>query len=79
MLPTDWNWRLEPELGGDLRAVADIGSHWLDLLTFISGQHVEAVMADLHTFIPMRQKPTRPIDTFTGKEVTAAETMPQSI
>src|SRR5207253_9955492 len=25
---TDWNWRLEPELGGNLRAVADIGSHW---------------------------------------------------
>ncbi len=26
---TDWNWRLEPGLGGSLRAVADIGSHWL--------------------------------------------------
>ena len=21
---TDWNWRLEPDLGGNLRAVADI-------------------------------------------------------
>lgn len=79
MLPTDWNWRLEPELGGALRAVADIGSHWLDLLTFITGQHVEAVMADLHTFIPVRQKPTRPIDTFTGKEVAASETVAQPI
>lgn len=79
LLPTDWNWRLEPELGGSLRAVADIGSHWIDLLSFITGQHAEAVMADLHTFIPTRQKPTRPIDTFTGKEVTATETVPQSI
>jgi predicted dehydrogenase len=79
LLPTDWNWRLEPELGGDLRAVADIGSHWLDLLTFITGRRVEAVMADLHTFIPVRQKPTRPIDTFTGKETTAAETVAQPI
>jgi predicted dehydrogenase len=79
LLPTDWNWRLEPELGGDLRAVADIGSHWLDLLTFITGRRVEAVMADLHTFIPVRQKPTRPIDTFTGKEMTAAETVAQPI
>jgi hypothetical protein len=28
-MDTDWNWRLEPEYGGELRAVADIGSHWL--------------------------------------------------
>src|SRR3972149_2652644 len=26
---TDWNWRLDPALGGALRAVADIGTHWL--------------------------------------------------
>ena len=26
-LPTDWNWRLVPELSGDSRAVADVGSH----------------------------------------------------
>ena len=43
LLPTDWNWRLEPGLGGTLRAVGDIGSHWLDLLTFITGLHVEEV------------------------------------
>jgi predicted dehydrogenase len=41
LLPTDWNWRLEPQFGGTLRAVGDIGSHWLDLLTFITGLHVE--------------------------------------
>ena len=35
---TDWNWRLEPEQGGELRAVADIGSHWLDLVRFVTGQ-----------------------------------------
>ena len=33
LYPTDWNWRLQPELGGDMRVVADIGTHWLDLLT----------------------------------------------
>jgi predicted dehydrogenase len=43
LLPTDWNWRLEPDLGGTLRAVGDIGTHWLDLITFITGLHVEAV------------------------------------
>ena len=37
---TDWNWRLEPDKGGALRAVGDIGSHWLDLTTFMTGQRV---------------------------------------
>ena len=41
LLDTDWNWRLEPERGGALRAVGDIGSHWLDLMTFVTGQHVD--------------------------------------
>ena len=61
---TDWNWRLEPELGGKLRAVGDIGSHWLDLVTFITRLMVTSVMADFGTFIPMRRKPLALIDTF---------------
>lgn len=64
---TDWNWRLEPELGGKLRAVADIGSHWIDLVTFITGTRVEQVFADFETFLPIRRKPTKKIDTFGGK------------
>ena len=36
--PTDWNWRLDPGQGGALRAVADIGSHWLDLTQFVTGK-----------------------------------------
>jgi predicted dehydrogenase len=79
LLETDWNWRLDPALGGRLRAVADIGSHWLDLLTFIGGQPVEAVMADLQTFLPVRQRPTQPIDTFSGKAQVAGETVAQPI
>jgi predicted dehydrogenase len=79
LLPTDWNWRLEPELGGDLRAVADIGSHWLDLVTFITGLEVEAVCADFSTFLPVRRKPTTPIDTFSGKLQTAIEYVEQPI
>lgn len=67
LLDTDWNWRLEPELGGDLRAVADIGSHWMDLLTFITGTKITEVFADFETFIKVRRKPTRNIETFGGK------------
>lgn len=62
--PTDWNWRLEPESAGDLRAVADIGSHWLDLARFITGKRVIEVMADLHTFVPVRTHPAGPVETF---------------
>jgi predicted dehydrogenase len=64
LLDTDWNWRLEPERGGSLRAVADIGSHWMDLTSRIGGQRIVAVMADLKTFIPVRQQPVGPVETF---------------
>jgi predicted dehydrogenase len=64
LLDTDWNWRLEPELGGNLRAVADIGSHWMDLTSHVTGRQIVSVMADLKTFIPVRQQPAGPIETF---------------
>jgi len=70
LFPTDWNWRLEPDLGGTLRAVGDIGSHWLDLLTFITGLHIDEVYADFKTFHPIRKKPTKPLETYTGKMLT---------
>jgi predicted dehydrogenase len=79
LFETDWNWRLEPEFSGNMRAVADIGSHWLDLVTFITGMRIEAVCADFRTFLPVRQKPKTAIDTFTGKLQTAAETEPREI
>lgn len=64
LLDTDWNWRLQPEMAGDLRAVADIGSHWLDLSQFVSGKRIVEVMADLHTLVPVRRHPTGPVETF---------------
>jgi predicted dehydrogenase len=64
LLETDWNWRLEPEKGGALRAVADIGSHWLDLVGFVTGLEVEAVFADLATTIPVRRRPAGEVETF---------------
>jgi len=70
LLQTDWNWRLEPDLGGTLRAVGDIGSHWLDLMSFITGLKVKEVFADFKTFHPIRKKPLRELETFTGKMLT---------
>lgn len=67
---TDWNWRLEADQGGAPRAVGDIGSHWLDLLGFVTGLRVEAVMADLTTFIPVRRKPAGEVRTFSTERAT---------
>ena len=55
LLEGDWNWRLEPSLGGQLRAVADVGSHWMDLTSFLCGRRITEVMADLATFIKKRR------------------------
>ena len=79
LFPTDWNWRLDPVQGGEMRAVADIGSHWLDLTLFVTGLQVEAVMADFKTFLPVRHKPTGPVETFTGKLQAASDTVEQVI
>jgi predicted dehydrogenase len=74
---TDWNWRLLKDQGGALRAVGDIGSHWLDLMTYLTGRRVEAVMADLSTFIPVRHRPSGPVLTFSTERAT--ETVPVEI
>ena len=63
----DYNWRLDPKYGGELRAIADLGSHWLDLVEFVSGLKITAVCADLATFHPVRKKPLKPVQTFDGK------------
>ena len=53
---TDYNWRLEPASGAS-RAVADIGSHWVDTTEYVSGRRVSAVLADFATFMPSRLRP----------------------
>ena len=76
LLATDWNWRLEPDKGGALRAVGDIGSHWLDLMAFVTGQPVVSVMADLATFVTARQEPTGPVETFSTDRSANTATRP---
>jgi predicted dehydrogenase len=72
---TDWNWRLEGEKAGELRAIADIGSHLIDQISFVSGLEVESVFADLHTIVKERKKPTGPVQTFTVDTTTKRETV----
>jgi predicted dehydrogenase len=64
---TDYNWRVLAEEGGELRAVSDIGTHWLDLVHFITGLEVESLTADLTTVHPVRKRPKGEVETFSGK------------
>jgi predicted dehydrogenase len=75
----DFNWRVLADEGGALRAVADIGTHWLDLITFITGKDVESVCADLQTFLPVRRRPKGSVETFQSKLGTAPVTEPVKI
>ncbi len=69
---TDFNWRVLASEGGELRAIADIGTHWLDLLQFIVGEEVVAVCADLQTVHPVRKKPSglSSVETFQADRAT---------
>ncbi len=64
---TDYNWRLEPDKSGDSRAIADIGSHLMDALEYITGLKTIAVCADFNTVHQTRKKPLKPVETYSGK------------
>jgi len=61
---TDYNWRLLPKEGGKLRAVADVGTHWMDTASFILGAKIGSVFATLDTFHKTRQRPLGEVQTF---------------
>lgn len=69
---TDYNWRLESKVSGESRAIADIGSHWCDLIQFITGREIERVFAHLYTVHPTRKKPRQEVETYKGKEIGAS-------
>jgi predicted dehydrogenase len=75
-LPTDWNWRLEQEKAGELRAVGDIGSHWLDLVQFVTGLQVREIFADLKTAIAVRRRPLGEVETFASADDVEREDAP---
>lgn len=50
VLPTQYSWRYKPEFGGNMRAVTEIASHWIDLARYISGLEVTEVSANFAYF-----------------------------
>ncbi len=67
---TDWNWRIESKDNGALRAMGDIGSHWMDMIQHLTGLKITSLCADLETFHKTRKKPKGAIETFAGKKLT---------
>lgn len=64
---TDWNWRVDAKAGGTSRAMADIGSHWFDMVEHVTGLRVSSLCADVQTFYRQRKKPKRAVETFANK------------
>ncbi len=73
LLDTDYNWRLESAVSGASRAVADIGSHWCDLVQFVTGRRITRVFAHLFRAHERRKKPRQAVETYKGKEVVAPQ------
>lgn len=73
-LPTDWNWRLIASEGGALRVVGDIGTHVMDMLTWLTDLKIVEVMADMATFIPTRKRPMKAVETFGSKLSVSTDT-----
>lgn len=67
LLDTDYSWRLESQISGPTRAVGDIGTHWMDLIEYVTGEEIGDVMADMATFHKSRKKPSKPIETWSNK------------
>jgi len=62
--PTDYNWRVLASEGGKLRAVGDIGTHWIDTLGFILGDRVESLFATLGRAHEQRFRPRGEVQSF---------------
>jgi predicted dehydrogenase len=52
----DYNWRVDAGFGGASRAFADIGSHWCDLVEFVTGQRITRLVARSSTVLGERRR-----------------------
>lgn len=77
LAPTDDNWRVDPDLGGATRAFGDIGTHFCDLLEFVTGDRIARLSATLSTVNGQRgsggeQRDVRTEDVVTMQFTTEA-------
>lgn len=79
LYPTDYNWRVEADGRTNLRAAADIGTHWMDLAQFVIGSPISALFADLATFHPRRLKPAGPTGTFGSSSEATSQPLANAV
>jgi len=72
-LETDYSWRLEKSENGPSNVTADLGSHWFDLVQFVTGLKVTDVMGDFATILPVRKKPKKQVLAFQHVEEAESE------
>ena len=67
--PRATSWRVDPKAGGPSRAFGDIGSHWCDLVEWVTGDRIARLVAT--TSITIKQRPAATAATFSAAETDA--------
>jgi predicted dehydrogenase len=67
--PRATSWRVDPKAGGPSRAFGDIGSHWCDLVEWVTGDRIAQLVAT--TSITIKQRPAATAATFSAAETDA--------
>ncbi len=62
--PRATSWRVDPKSGGASRAFGDVGSHWCDLVEWVSGQRIAELVAT--TSITIKERPASSAPTFSA-------------
>jgi predicted dehydrogenase len=70
---SDYSWRLEPDESGNSNIASDLGSHWFDLVQFVTGLDVREVQADFATLVPTRLKPKKQVLAFQASDTSDSE------
>lgn len=71
LFETDYSWRIDPEKGGKSRVVADIGSHFCDLLQYLTGKKIKRLTAKTKIVYPERKRPLAEIKSFAQSDQKA--------
>jgi predicted dehydrogenase len=67
--PKSTSWRVDPKAGGPSRAFGDIGSHWCDLVEWVTGDRIARLVAT--TSITIKQRPAATAASFSAAESDA--------
>lgn len=73
LLPCPFGWRYVPETAGKMRAVTEIGTHWFDIIQYITGEKISSVSALFGNFRPdriIRDGMMYPADQEPGRHIT---------